>query len=549
MPECEVWAFGSRAKWTAKEYSDLDLAVICDRPLGLSTTAALAEDFSESDLPWRVDVVDWATTIEAFRKVIEPDKVVVQAGRLGVSAAGDTVTENKPLHLPSRFAALPARWAWLRLDDACDGVFDCPHSTPGLVAAGPFVVRSQDIITGVFRTEQAARVSEETYKERTSRVVPARGDLLYSREGTYFGIAAEVPEQTRVCLGQRMVLIRPKSGVVDFRFLGRWLNSPIMASHIHGYRDGTVAERLNLPTIRALPVLVPPLPEQRAIAHILGTLDDKIELNRRMNETLEAMARALFTSWFIDFDPVRAKAEGRDTGLPPHIADLFPDSFEDSELGEIPKGWEVGTLTHYVDVMRGLSYKGSGLSRAGVPMHNLNSIYEGGGYKYDGLKHYEGEYKPHHVARSADVIVANTEQGHHRLLIGYAAIVPSRFDGETLFSHHIYRVRPKTSSGLTPDFLCRLLNAKVMHDTVSGYANGTTVNMLPIDALQSPKVVVPHSRVVAVFNDIAEATRKRHEEMVEESRILAALRGTLLPKLISGDLRVEDVKRRVRVEV
>ena len=81
-------------------------------------------------------------------------------------------------------------------------------------------------------------------------------------------------------------------------------------------------------------------PEQRAIAHILGTLDDKIELNRRMNETLEAMARALFKSWFVDFDPVRAKAEGRDPGLPKPLADLFPDSFEDSELGEIPKGWE-----------------------------------------------------------------------------------------------------------------------------------------------------------------------------------------------------------------
>ena len=191
--------------------------------------------------------------------------------------AGELAKQDQHLHVPSRFADVPLRWTWLRLDHACEGVFDCPHSTPKLVAVGPFVARSQDIITGVFRTEQAARVSEATYEERTSRVVPARGDLLYSREGTYFGIAAEVPEQTRVCLGQRMVLIRTKSDVVDFRFLCRWLNSPVMASHIHGYRDGSVAERLNLPTIRALPVLVPPISEQRAIAHILGTLDDKIE--------------------------------------------------------------------------------------------------------------------------------------------------------------------------------------------------------------------------------------------------------------------------------
>ena len=101
----------------------------------------------------------------------------------------------------------------------------------------------------------------------------------------------------------------------------------------------------NLGILRGQMPALPPLDEQRAIAHILGTLDDKIELNRRMNETLEAMARALFKSWFVDFDPVRAKAEGRDPGLPKPLADLFPDSFEDSELGEIPKGWEVRRLS------------------------------------------------------------------------------------------------------------------------------------------------------------------------------------------------------------
>ena len=95
---------------------------------------------------------------------------------------------------------------------------------------------------------------------------------------------------------------------------------------------------------RHLRVVLPSLPVQRAIAHILGTLDDKIELNRRMNATLEEMARALFKSWFVDFDPVRAKMEGRDTGLPREIADLFPDAFEESAVGEVPMGWKVEPL-------------------------------------------------------------------------------------------------------------------------------------------------------------------------------------------------------------
>ncbi len=116
---------------------------------------------------------------------------------------------------------------------------------------------------------------------------------------------------------------------------------------------------LNTQILSAVPVLLPPSTEQKAIAHILGTLDDKIELNRKTNETLEAMARALFQSWFVDFDPVRAKAEGRPTGLPDEISDLFPDSFEESELGEIPKGWEVRPLGDMIELAYGKPLKGT----------------------------------------------------------------------------------------------------------------------------------------------------------------------------------------------
>ena len=123
------------------------------------------------------------------------------------------------------------------------------------------------------------------------------------------------------------------------------------------FASGTTHETIYFPEVKAFHVCLPPLPEQRAIAHILGTLDDKIELNRRMNETLEAMARALFKSWFVDFDPVRAKAEGRDPGLPMRIADLFPDSFEDSAVGEIPRGW-----TRFRLVQHGHIHQRCGLS-------------------------------------------------------------------------------------------------------------------------------------------------------------------------------------------
>jgi type I restriction enzyme S subunit len=307
------------------------------------------------------------------------------------------------------------------------------------------------------------------------------------------------------------------------------------------YSDKAAVPGLNRNHLHQAQVSVPSDPfEQRAIAHILGTLDDKIELNRRMSETLEAMARALFTSWFVDFDPVRAKAEGRDPSLPQPLADLFPARLVDSELGEIPDGWGVGTLADYYDAVKGVSYKGSGLGERGTPLHNLNSVYEGGGYKYEGIKYYTGEYAERHIVLPGDVIVANTEQGHDRLLIGYAATVPTRFGERGIASHHMYRMRPRPRSPLTSAYLCRLLNSPQMHDVVSGYANGTTVNMLPLDGVQKPAIIVPPTDLVLAFDSIAVLATRRGEELVSESHTLVMLRDALLPKLISGELRVRD---------
>jgi type I restriction enzyme S subunit len=197
---------------------------------------------------------------------------------------------------------------------------------------------------------EAGHVTRATYEERIARAEPRFGDLFYSREGTYFGIAAEMPAGVKVCLGQRMVLIRPDASKLNSRFLRYWLNSPVMARHIEGFRDGTVAERLNMPVIRGLPIPLFDCNTQSAIASILGALDDKIDLNRRMNETLEAMARAIFKDWFVDFGPTRAKMEGRAPYLAPDIWALFPDRLD--EEGK-PEGWENKALSEFFEIIGG----------------------------------------------------------------------------------------------------------------------------------------------------------------------------------------------------
>ena len=179
-------------------------------------------------------------------------------------------------------------------------------------------------------------------------------------------------------------------------------------------------------------------------------------------------------------------------------------------------------------------------------MHNLNSIHEGGGYKYAGIKYYTSEYRERHLVQPGDLIVANTEQGHDRLLIGYAAVIPSLFGECGIASHHVFRIRPKATSPLSTGYLCHLFNSTEMHDVVSRYANGTTVNMLPVDGVLRPKIVYPPQSLVMAFDSLASQTCDRGNENVSESIALTSLRDSLLPLLVSGALHARKLMPRLK---
>ena len=194
----------------------------------------------------------------------------------------------------------------------------------------------------------------EEYVLHENDLIVTMTDL--SKQADTLGYPALVPKPQyfRYLHNQRLGKVLIRDGAkVDKRFISYLLRTPEYRHEILASATGTTVKHTSPSRILAFKSSIPPLPEQRAIGHILGTLDDKIELNRRINQTLEATARALFKSWFVDFDPVRAKSEGRDPGLPKALADLFPDSFEDSELGEIPKGWETGPLDSVLVLQRG----------------------------------------------------------------------------------------------------------------------------------------------------------------------------------------------------
>lgn len=316
VPHYEVWAFGSRAGWTAKQYSDLDLAIITDKPLPLAVSAALSDDFSESDLPWKVDVVDWATTGESFRRIIERDKVVV------LKPIPPSDTKNK--------------WPITRIEDIAEKIAMGPFGSN--IKVETFVEAGIPIISGAHL--RGVRVEDgefnfvtEEHAERMKNANVFRGDVIFTHAGN-IGQVAYIPPNSRYeryVISQRQFYLRCDLNKTDPVFVSYFFHSYEGQHKLLANASQTGVPSIARPSsyLKTIELSLPPLKEQRAIAHILGALDDKIELNRRTSETLEAIARALFKSWFMDFDGVPAQDR------------------QESELGLIPKGWRVGTLMDY----------------------------------------------------------------------------------------------------------------------------------------------------------------------------------------------------------
>lgn len=298
-----------------------------------------------------------------------------------------------------------------------------------------------------------------------------------------------------------------------------------------GYNSGSAQPSLNRNFIHPIPVDVPNPSEQRAIAHILGTLDDKIELNRRMNETLEAMARALFKSWFVDFDPVRAKAEGRPTGLPQHISDLFPDSFEDSELGEIPRGWKLGTLADFSTLNPETWSKDTWPEN--IAYVDLSNTKWGRIETITPYSRQDAPSRAQRVLRPNDTIVGTVRPGNG----SYALIQQDGLTGSTGFAV----LRPKCIEHA--EFVYLAATAAENITTLALLADGGAYPAVRPEIVSATPIVRPDDDVIRTFSRMLASSISKMGENEKQFRTLAALRDALLPKLISGEVRVKDAEK------
>ncbi len=501
--------FGSRATGTNTMSSDVDIALFGDR-LTLTDQARLAAALDEIPMAQSVDLLLYGSIRNGSLQEHIRNQGVEWFARPMRRCSDRAVAPSSD----ARDSALSQEWSTMPFTDAflinptvpIERGSPTPFVDMAAIDPGRRAVHSMEV--------REFRGSGSRFQHGKIARYYASSDLNTGHGSTEF------------------IVVRGRSEVTDSRYAFYVARSDLVRGYAIGQMTGTSGrQRVPAESLAHLDVAVPPLPEQRAIAHILGTLDDKIELNRRMNATLEAMARALFRSWFVDFDPVRAKMEGRDPGLPKDIADLFPDRLVDSGLGEIPEGWEVSEIGAEVDAVGGAT-----------PSTKEPAYWNGGRHHWATPKDLSKLSSPALLGTDRRITDAGVQKVSSGLLpvgtvllssrapIGYLAIAEVPTAVNQGFIAMICRKR------LPALYVLSWCYENLEH--IKDISGGSTFAEISKKAFRPLPVVVPVNRVLGVYD---KASRSLHDRVVSntrESALLVSLRDALLPKLVSGELRM-----------
>jgi type I restriction enzyme, S subunit len=503
--DVRVWVFGSRAKWTTKDSSDLDIAIDAGRALTRNEQVSLADSFEESDLPYKVDFVDLNTVSESFKEIIERDKAP----------------------LPQTLSGGMRDWQTLVLGSACSkiGSGATPKGGKEVYLGGDTsLIRSQNIHNDHFSDNGLVYINDNQAEE-LKNVVVQKNDVLLNITGDSVARCCQVdPKVLPARVNQHVAIIRPKPDILDARFLRYYLVSPFMQDRLLGLASaGATRNALTKSMIESLDIRAPSLKEQKAIAAVLGALDDKIELNRRMNATLEATARALFKSWFVDFDPVRAKMEGKQPfGMDAATAALFPSRLVPSPLGDIPEGWEV---KQFKDAANFYNSKR-------VPLSSREREQRKGSYRYFGATSVM-DYVDNYLFDGTYVLVGEdgsviTEKGFPFLQYVW---------GKFWVNNHAHVLQGKNGWPTEAIYLI-LAQSNIQH-----LVTGAVQPKLSMGNLSALKFASPSSQITTAFCDQIAVFFEKIKAISNENVELERTRDYLLPKLISGDIRIPDAEK------
>ncbi|WP_048306471.1 restriction endonuclease subunit S [Halomonas sp. PR-M31] len=429
---------------------------------------------------------------------------------------------------------LPRGWQSTELAQAMEAIIDYRGKSPKKTTSGIPLITAKIVKNG--RIEDAQEfIATEDYDSWMRRGLPKVGDVLLTTEAP-LGEVAQVRD-SRIALAQRLIALRGNDKTLDNSFLKYLLQSAAVQNELLSRSTGTTVVGIKQRELRKITLQLPPIDEQRTIADILGTLDDKIELNRQMNGTLEAMARAIFKAWFVDFEPVKAKAAGATgfRGMPQAVFDQLPDRFTDSELGPVPEGWEYAPIGELVDVIGG-----------GTPSTKNPDFWEGGEHAF---------CTPKDMSRLSTPVILDTDRyitqaGVDRISSGQlpigTVILSSRAPigylalAETLVSVNQGIIAMVT--GEIPNTYI-LLWTEANMKAIESRAGGSTFAEISKKNFRQIPALRPDDTTLFEFGNLANPFFKRIASNERETQTLTAIRDTLLPELISGKLRVPAAER------
>jgi len=354
-------------------------------------------------------------------------------------------------------------------------------------------------------------------------------DVLLSHNATVGRVAVVGSLNERALVGTSLTYFTLDTSRLLPGYFASFLRGRDFQSQLEAVMSYSTRNQVPITIQKQLSVDVPPFERQKAIAHILGTLDNKIELNRKTNETLEAMAKALFKSWFVDFDPVRAKAEGRSTGLPDKISDLFPDSFEDSELGEIPSGWEVKALDDVAHFLNGLALQKfpSQEGEPTLPVIKIAQLKKGDSL---GADRCSTAVPDEYVIKDGDVLFSWSGSLAVDIWCG----------GEGALNQHLFKVTSKTYQKW---FVYHWVKRHLPEFQEIAQGKATTMGHIQRHHLSEAKALVPTTSLLTAMDSTFTPLLDRAFGLRRQSRELSLIRDALLPKLISGEIRIPDAER------
>ncbi len=550
--DVKVWVFGSRATWQAKDYSDLDLALEGVEKLSREVMINLETAFEESDLPWKVDVLDVKNTTGAFLDVIERDRVLLIV------------------------RAKVSEWEKARLGDYSfkigSGATPKGGSSVYMNEGEIFLIRSQNIYNDQFQPRGIVYINQDAAKKLKNAEV-LKNDILLNITGDSVARCCFVDENfLPAYVNQHVAIIRTVPNEFDPKFVRYALISSSMQNHLLVLAGcGATRNALTKNMIENLELPKPHIDIQRKIGDYLKSLDDKIENNRKINKTLEAMAQAIFKSWFVDFDPVHAKANVLKNGGSEEearlaamcmisgksaenlarfkledeqsyaklatTADASPSAFVDSELGEIPLGWRVEKLCQEIYVLNGFAFKSKNYVGQGVfVLRTKNFDNNSVANKLD-----DDVFLPYEFLNSHEKYMVK-EFDYHLIMVGASVgnrgiVYPCHLPA--LRNQNMWCFRAKDSSIVTQPFTKYLLDELVMNSR--GLAAGSAREFFRKGDFGNQEICIGNESIQNIFFNNTVSLLDQMAKLTEENQTLISTRDTLLPKLLSGEIDVSKV--------